>query len=331
MFRWLTKTRRRKILSSILVALMLLASIRFAFFAPSAREVSADTLLKFDEGYGTTVKDTGNTVSGTITGASWKNENFCRDENCLFFDGDDWISFGDEANYDFAETTDFTIQFWFRHGPATAAEVIIQKYATDASDGGYRIQMESDGDISFGVDDDNSGFPEDSVTSTNANYDDNRWHHVTAVKDDTTALYLYIDGLLVGTDDSISSTNTLVNDETFYIGDSNGSDDGDEYIGFLDEVKIYTTSARTQAEINSDVLGATSGRGTAAWIHATDNGSHVHLLIYQWWHGWQCLCTYDISCCFQFIRSHHTLPTSNGNGWHYGCLQNIYRYNLFNS
>lgn len=227
-------------------------------------EVLADSVLSLNEGYGTSVNDGAGSASGTITGATWKQSNLCYRDRCLYFDGSDWISFGDEATYDYAAATDFTIQFWFRHGPASAAEVIVQKYATDASDGGYRIQMESDGDISFGIDDDNVSFPEDSVTSTTADYDDSRWHHVAAVKDGTTGIYLYIDGVLIDSDVAISANGTLVNDETFYIGDSNGADDGDEFIGFLDEFVVFTSVARTAPEIAADMLGSTAVRGRTA-------------------------------------------------------------------
>lgn len=267
-FLWLTATRRRKILASTLAILITLTSIRFLFFRP--KEVSADSLLKFDEGYGTTVNDAAGSASGTITGAAWKTDDLCRQKMCLYFDGSDWISFGDEASFDFAAATDFTIEFWFRHAPATTAEVIIQKYEGTGGDGGYRIQMESDGDISFGVDDTNGGFADDNIVSTAASYDDNRWHHVAAVKDATSAIYLYIDGVQVASDSTIGSTGSLANDDTFYIGDSNGADGGDEFIGFLDEVKIYTSSARTQAEINSDVLGVTSSRGVSAAFGSRD-------------------------------------------------------------
>ena len=83
-FKWLTKTRRRKILSSILALLIVITSIRFAFFQP--KEVKADSLIKFDEGYGSTVNDSSGTASGTITGATWQQSDLCRNEMCLYFD-----------------------------------------------------------------------------------------------------------------------------------------------------------------------------------------------------------------------------------------------------
>lgn len=254
---------RRKALAIVLAILTVVLSFQiWAYVFPN--EARASNLISFDEGYGTTVQDSGSNVTGTITGASWQTNDLCKDERCLYFDGSDWISFGDEATYDFAAATDFSISLWFRHGPASAAEVLVQKYEGTGADGGYRIRMESDGDISFGVDDANGGFADDNISSTSADYDDNMWHHVVAVKDDTTGIYLYIDKILVASDTSIGSTGTLVNDDTFYIGDSDATDNGDEWIGFIDEVKVYTTTARSQAEVNADYLGTTKDRGTSA-------------------------------------------------------------------
>ncbi len=278
-YRLCTKTRLRKILSSVLAVLILLTNIRFVFFKPS--EVLADSLIKFDEGYSSTVSDSSGSASGTITGATWKTNELCFNEKCLYFDGSDWISFGDEATYDFAAATDFSIQFRFRHATATATEVIIQKYEGAGADGGYRIQMESDGDISFGVDDANDGFVDDNITSTAATYDDNQWHHVSAVKDGTTGIYLYIDTVLVASDTSIGSIGTLINDDTFYIGDSLGADGGDEYIGFLDEVKVYVTSARSATEVKSDFLQTNPDRGTTASF-APDNSWLSNGLVGYW-------------------------------------------------
>jgi hypothetical protein len=262
-FHWFTRTRRRKVLSSILVILMVLTSIRFVFFTPKPSEVKADSLLKFDEGYGTTINDSEGSASGTITGASWQTEDLCFDEMCLYFDGSDWISFGDEDSFDFAAATDFTIEFWFRYVATGSTQVIIQKYDSGPSDGGYRIQVGGGGKLSFGVDDANGGFADDEITSTSF-LDDDHWYHVAAVKDGTTGIYLYIDTVLEASDTSIGSTGTLANDDTFYIGDSNGSDDGDELIGYVDEVKVYTSTARTADEVKADYLAHSPERGTAA-------------------------------------------------------------------
>jgi hypothetical protein len=258
--------RKRHRLAFAALLLVVVLTPLVVYLSKQANVASAaDSLFGFDEGYGDTVSDSSGAASGTITGASWQTSDLCRRDKCLYFDGASWINFGDENSYDFSYSDTFTIQFWFRHAPATSAQVIMQKYEGTGADGGFRVQMESDGDISFGVDNDNSGFPTDSVTSTAADYDDNRWHHVSAVRNGATGMYLYIDGNLVASNTSLNvNSGTLANDDTFYIGDSDGTDNGDEFVGFLDEVKIYTSTARSADEVKADLAGATPDRGTSA-------------------------------------------------------------------
>ena len=137
--------------------------------------------------------------------------------------------------------------------------MIAAKFESTGGDGGYRLQMESDGDISFGIDDENTSFPEDSVTSTSADYDDNRWHHVAAVKDANNNLYLYIDGNLIDTDATISATDSLDNNDTFYLGiDGDGASNA--WTGFIDEFKFYRY-ARSADEIKADLVKGASVRG----------------------------------------------------------------------
>jgi hypothetical protein len=261
---WFTATRRRKILSLLLISLLTLNTLRFVFFKPKVKEVRADVFVKFDEGYGTTTNDNEGNVSGTITNATWKDEDLCLDQKCLHFDGaGDYISFGDDADLDFAAADDFTISFWFRHGIiATDPDYAIAKHESGTA-GGYKVYMDSDGDMVFGVDDDGTWDTVDIVGDDQSkNYDDNRWHHVSAIKDGTTGIYLYVDGILIDSDESLAETGTLVNAANFYIGiDADGSSDG--WDGFIDEVKIYA-SVRTAAQVKTDYLGSTSSRGTAA-------------------------------------------------------------------
>ncbi len=232
---------------------------------PTLSRQAADTYIDFNEGHGTTVSETvSSAVSGTITNAVWKPEALCLSGKCLFFDGSgDYVSFGDDADYDFAAANNFTISVWIRHAPKTSGtDVIIAK--TNAS-AGYKLQMESDGDITFAIDDDATWDPDAVVTSTAATYDDNRWHHIAAVKTGTAKIELYIDALLVGTNASISGVGDLTNSASFYVGiDGDGS--SNPFTGFIDELKVYTATAQTQAQVNSDsVRGSPSGGVSASF------------------------------------------------------------------
>lgn len=264
LFKHLTRQSRFLIFGFIIVALIPAA----IFIAKNPGLVKADSLISFDEGGGTTTKDNQNNASGTITNAVWKSEEFCISGKCLFFDGTgDYVSFGDEADFDFAAATNWTVSLWFRHAPKTSGtEVLVAK--TNAS-AGYKILMESDGDITFAVDDDTTWTPDDSVTSTAATYDDNRWHHISAVKTGTTKIELFIDGQLIGSDASIAATGTLVNSTNFYVGiDGDGSSNA--YTGFIDQLNVYTTTARTAGQVKSDAIRGAGKQGASAVFGQSD-------------------------------------------------------------
>jgi hypothetical protein len=257
--------KRRRLIALLSVLLILLPTILYSVQRPE--EVRADSFVKFDEGYGTTVNDNSGNISGTITNATWQTSDLCFDEMCIFFDGTgDYISFGDDADLDFAAATDWTIEFRFRTPDiSSGTRTFVSKYKGDDVEGGYKVYMNSSGNVVFGVDDDNSWGPDDAATSIDA-YDDNQWHHVATVKDGTTGIYLYVDGLRVDYDENIAATGTLVNDDDFLVGsgiDSGGSYEN-YYTGFFDELRVYSSTARSADEVKADVLGVTTTRGTSA-------------------------------------------------------------------
>ncbi len=280
LFRFLTKTRLRKALSITLSLLILATSIKFVFFQPKVAR-AADSLIKFDEGYGTTISDINSNISGTITNALWKQESYCVSGKCLYFDGSgDYIDFGDDADVDFAGSDSFTITGWFRTPDITSGtRVLVAKYnASTGTDGGYKVFMDSNGYLIFAIDSDNTGFPSDSASTSTTSFDDNRWHHFAAVKNGTTSITIYVDGVQYQTDSTITSS-TLVNTDNFYIGiDGDGASNG--FSGFIDEIKVYS-SVRSSSQIYSDMAGETSSRGTA--VKLSDNQkSFSHGLVGYW-------------------------------------------------
>lgn len=262
--KWLRKIKRgrkaRLIVAIAIISIILPLAVN-GFL--SSRGIRADSFIGFDEGYGNTVNDSEGNVTGTITNAVRKYGSNCLFGNCLYFDGTgDYISFGDDADLDFTASTNFTIEFWFRTTPATGTKVFVGKYRGDDAEGGYKVYMDSDGKVVFGVDDDSTFEPDDQAVSEDS-YDDNRWHHVTAVKNGTTSLFLYIDAQKVGEDLSISATGILTNDDSFMVGmDSNGTTN--PYTGFIDELKVFTTSARSENQIKTDINKGPATSGLSA-------------------------------------------------------------------
>ncbi len=252
------KIRLRTWISFGIIAVLLpiivvgLVKVIFVIGAPPV----ASAIWNFDEGSGTTTNDaSNNSNSGTLTNGFWGSRDFCVSENCLFLNGadgtGDYVNRADDADFDFDSTDSFTFSIWIRYGASANGTIILDK--NGAAGGIYRIQIESDGDITCGIDDDTTYGPEDSVTSTAATYDDNRWHHVACVKSSNTSLTLYIDGQSVGTPDtSFTATGTLANNGGFTLGAnvlSVGA--GTDYTGFIDEFRMYR-QALTAAEIKTE-------------------------------------------------------------------------------
>ena len=98
----------------------------------------------------------------------------------------------------------------------------------------------------------------DKVISSNDGkaVNDGNWHHVVAVYNKTTNLLTrYVDGLPTGKQDSITSINSVSNDETLDIGISRttGVRNTDPFNGQIDEVKIFNyalTPLQVKTEYN---------------------------------------------------------------------------------
>lgn len=202
---------------------------------------------RMDEANGTTAHDS--SISGnslTLSTASW---NLSGKTNTAWNGlGTNWLSRADDSDLDFAAADDFSISMWFKSDSASnpgATEYLMYKAPSGASNGGYGIYANTSGQLCFGIDDDNTSFPEDSSCSTSDVYDAS-WHHLTAIKNGTTQIQIFIDKRPQTADTSISATGTLANSSTLYVGDKDGADNGDEFNGDLDEVKVYRSALTTE-------------------------------------------------------------------------------------
>ncbi|KKQ25115.1 MAG: hypothetical protein US39_C0011G0021, partial [Microgenomates group bacterium GW2011_GWC1_37_12b] len=202
---------------------------------------------KLDENTSTSANDSsGNDNTATLTNTpNWTPGKF--GSGVLFSGSDQHLTRADDADFDFADDADVTWETWFKHSTASAQEIIMSKY----QEAGYKIIMESDGDITCALDYDSTWTPTDSATSTAATYDDGNWHHIACVKLGATSLTLYIDGLSIITDSSLTATNTLTNADPVYFGiDADGT--SNDFTGSLDDIKIYNY-ALTSGQIIQDM------------------------------------------------------------------------------
>ncbi|KKP69846.1 hypothetical protein A2X44_05265 [candidate division CPR3 bacterium GWF2_35_18] len=201
---------------------------------------------KMDENNGTaSIYDTSDnentgTINGSMTNADWIPGTL---GSALDFDGlDDCISTATESNFDFG-TGSFTISGWFKHENIMIEFIddLVGKFCyggicLGSGEGGYMIYM-SGGSMCFGIDDDATSFPEDSACG--GSFMDNVWHYFSAVKNGTSSISIYVDGLLVATDASTTADATLDNIYDFNIGCNNLSGTTQEWDGGIDNVRVY--------------------------------------------------------------------------------------------
>lgn len=203
---------------------------------------------KFDEKTGTTAYDS----SGNANTASFVNTplwTFGKYGSALTFNGSNtYLTVPDSATVDFG-TNSFTASAWVKYnGTASTQDFILHKWESGLA-GGYALNMQSDGTLRFGIEDDGSSFPEDSAESTVA-YDDGEWHHVTGVKTGTDKIELYVDGVLVGSDLSLSANLSLDSASMLYLGSRYSA--SQQWYGEIDEIKLYNY-ARTPGQIVEDM------------------------------------------------------------------------------
>jgi len=218
---------------------------------------------RLDEGYGTTAYDSTTYLNHGTLGVgssapsySFDSPNAAKSSKSLKFDGsNDYISKTYSSDTELNPSIEpFSVSAWFK-SPATvpaAQMTLISRF----SGSGYKIYMNTSGYLCFGIDFDATWSPSDFACST-ISYADSKWHHAEAVKG-TTSIVLYVDGVQVGSDNSLSASTTLSgSNPTFYVGiDSNGS--SYPWNGFIDNIRIYN-SARSTDQIKQEVTDKSSG------------------------------------------------------------------------
>ncbi len=216
---------------------------------------------RLDECSGTTANDSsGNGNSGTITiGAtgdnaeagtctsgdstdSWYNGASGKRNASLDFDGtDDYVEITDTSDeYDI--DNDLTYSAWFKTKDSGNDKAIISR-GTD-NDWQYAMFKNASNQFWCKIYTQNDGYAylETQVTST---VNDGNWHHGACSVSGTT-LYGYIDGKLVGTDNTPSGTRDTSSAGELYIGQFDYTSNQYEFNGQIDDVRVYNYSLTEQ-------------------------------------------------------------------------------------
>lgn len=173
----------------------------------------------------------------------------------------------DDSDFDFAASDDLSMSMWLYADAAdkptsgNVQYVYTKGGIVAAGTVGYILYTNSSGNVSFAIRSTSGNWvatppaeptSDDKVTSTTDLYD-SAWHHIVATKTGTSRIDLFVDGKLNASDTSLTATGTLANTVTSRFADRNETNDGDEFTGKIDEMKIFRsalTGDQIQVEYN---------------------------------------------------------------------------------
>jgi hypothetical protein len=192
-------------------------------------------------GSGTTWNDLSGSNQGTLTNGPLFSAG---NGGSIVFDGiDDVISFGNILNMGLAS---WTISCWVKFDGGSGLMGIIGKTSYRSNQGRYGIYIDN-GNINAFF----QPFTNNLITTSIGPYLDNQFHNLVLTINRTSMMYLYVDGVSVGTAVDVSSTSSidLNNSDKFYIG-SYGSSDGQSplyfFKGNIGQALIYNRALTAQ-------------------------------------------------------------------------------------
>lgn len=228
----------------------------------------------FDEGSGTTAEDfsPANANTGTLTNSpTWVDGKVGK---ALSFDGtDDWVNIGSSSSLN--ASTDYTISMWVYNAAGSDTYPTLLNRATQATNNGFfwiYTTGTNEADLNFQYAD---GANFVSTTFSGA-LSTNTWQHVVFTFDNASkALKLYING------SQFSTTRTLtgslpIDDGTLYLGTYNGTATNYSFLGYLDEVRIYTSALSAGGVTN---LYQSSAKAN---VNASENSDLTSGLVGLW-------------------------------------------------
>ncbi|MHC4500820.1 MAG: LamG-like jellyroll fold domain-containing protein, partial [Planctomycetota bacterium] len=180
---------------------------------------------KFDEGSGTIAYDSAGSNDGIVYGAVWTSGQI---DGALSFDGvNDYVNCG--TGPPITGTGNFAVSAWVKTDSA-AAGVILNQRRISSAHGSYMLSVPATGYVRFAVYNSGYGFN----FKSNVKVNDGLWHHIAAVRTNSTDGEIYVDGSLAG---SGSGGVKSLENVPVVIGRWNGG--GLYFNGIIDDVRIY--------------------------------------------------------------------------------------------
>ncbi|MFH1601459.1 MAG: DUF2341 domain-containing protein [Candidatus Shapirobacteria bacterium] len=224
--------------------------------APGSPVGSALAHWKFDEGYGNTVNDSGyGGNNGTIVNAAWTNAGKLGKALSYIDDSGNRVDF----STDYSEiTTELTISAWANLTAAADGEgrLVAGTFDWDATPanvrGWYFGEAYGSSDVFQFVLYDSSGNAGFTIISNYYANNGNQWVYLTGVYKASEYIRLYQNGVLISEDtSSIPAAIAYSGATNFRIGMRADNTSQGEWVGSIDEVKIYS-SALSADQIKQD-------------------------------------------------------------------------------
>ena len=241
---------------------------------------------------GGTFNDSGNTThvvteNGNAKRTTESEFKFADDGVGYFFDGTgDYLSAADHADWSLG-SSNFTIDLWFRSNTASGSRMLIAHHDTTAGQMGWQILHKADA-VQMAWSTNGTSITTDTFTNIQV---PNKWYHLALVRS-STSLYCFIDGVQIGSTETMSGTlfNTT---EGLLVGASGeGGSPQNFWNGYLDEIRISDTdrgwtggftpsSTQYASDANTLLLihcGETKSGSTGSGATFTDSGDTGHTI-----------------------------------------------------
>ncbi|MFA5009197.1 MAG: LamG-like jellyroll fold domain-containing protein [Candidatus Paceibacterota bacterium] len=223
-------------------------------FAGTIKNKLAQNLVgdwSFYEGTGSAIHDSSDYQNnGTITGASWATSSSCVENNCLSFDGNDYVTFNTFT--DISNLPAYTISAWMKVNTSANLEVAIGYGSTASVNPVVLIGKHSDNKAIFQHRDDAGNIIQ--IFSDNV-INDNKWHLVTGIRYASNNHRILVDGVM----QSMTDTDTIgvTTENRSVLGMLPRASNSYFYNGLVDEVSVYS-SAYTVSQIQEKYLAGLS-------------------------------------------------------------------------
>ncbi len=160
-----------------------------------------------------------------------------------------YLTIPDDAAFDWASTSSYTIELWVKYAGTGGTEVFISRDDRPYSNMSWYIGANSSGRIEWFVQGSNGV---NTIITTSTSYNNNQWHHIVAVRDGAANRnYLYVDGVSQWAGGkSFSGFGTLASSNPIVMGALVYQTNPDFFMtGTLDEVAIYSRTLDLATEI----------------------------------------------------------------------------------